>query len=159
MLLLPLIFLLCLLFNKYIENRAAYLINLKRTLNDRIQISRKDQEYKTRKEELDELLAQKPADVFFLLSEITNIFEKEIKIRNFEFITKDRTITAQGGGKKKIIKEFHFIIKGDTNAEILKYIEIFNKNPYFKDVNIPNVSGREFHMEGIFVKGDSYVDK
>ncbi|MBN2534027.1 MAG: hypothetical protein JXB88_14150 [Spirochaetales bacterium] len=153
MLLLPLVLLICLLFNKYIDNRATYLITLRKTLNERIQIYRKIQEYNVKKARLNELLAQKPADVFFLLSEISKIFKNETKIRNFEFITKDKTIGVQGGGKKKIIKEYHFIIKGVTRAETLQYIEIFNKNPYFKNVNIPNVSGNEFHMEGIFIKG------
>jgi hypothetical protein len=158
MLLLPLILIGCLLFNKYIENRAAYLVNLKRTLNERIQIYRKIQEYNTKKNQLKELLEQKPADVFFLLSEISKIFSNETKIRNFDFMTKEKTITLPGSGKRKTIKEFHFVIKGVTRAETLQYIEIFNKNPYFKDVNIPNVSGREFHMEGIFLKGGEDAD-
>jgi hypothetical protein len=159
MLVLPLIILCALLFNKYIDNRAQYLINLKRTLNERIQIYRKVQEYQTKKGQLEELLDQKPADVFFLLSEISKTFKNETKISNFEFITKERTTAVQGSGKKKTIKEYHFIIKGRTQVEILKYIEIFNRNPYFKDVSIPYVSGREFNMEGVFIKGGADADE
>ncbi|MBN2443105.1 MAG: hypothetical protein JXJ04_17225 [Spirochaetales bacterium] len=159
MLLLPLILIIALLFNKYIDNRAHYLINLKRTLNERIQIYRKVQEYTTKKNTLNELLAQKPADVFFMLSEISKIFGNRTKIHTFEFLTKERTIAVQNATNKRKIKEYHFIIKGITQVDTLQYIEIFRRNPYFKDVTIPNVSGNEFHMEGIFVKGDFYVDE
>ena len=157
-LLLILAFTISLTFNKQVSNRAEYLSSLKLKLNERIEQSRHKQNYLKLKEKQMTLLLKRPVNIYLLLSEISKIFGNETKITSFKLDTKDELVFSQDGTRKReIFKTIRFVIEGKTKADAFKYINLFNNNPYFEDVQIPKIEGDRFILEGVFDKGVMYA--
>lgn len=149
-------------FNKQVNNRAEYLSRLKIKLNERIEQSRHKQNYLRLKEKKMKLLSRRPVNAYLLLSEISKIFGNETKISSFKLDTKDELVFSQDGTRKReVIKTIRFTIEGKTNTDAFKYINLFNNNPYFKDVTIPKIDLERdiFILEGVFDKGVMYALK
>ncbi|MBN1697775.1 MAG: hypothetical protein JW881_09690 [Spirochaetales bacterium] len=155
MLAVPLVILVCLLFNKYVETRAEYYRKLKKEKDTIFKISSQRDEYNKKRAELARILEHKPADVFLLLSEINRVFGQNLDLTYFRLETKETTVMVDN--KRERQKRYYFTIEGSTRGEPYTYQNALNSNPYFEEVLVPLITREKFRMTGIFNKGAGYA--
>jgi len=137
-LLLPVIFLICLIFNSYVDNRVEYKKLLEKTHTDKLAKSQSQTKYQALKKELDSLKKIKPLDTYLLFSELTKEMGGDAILNKVKIKVDDRSFYLEGEAMK---------------AEV--YSKSLNANKIFKNVQIteilpdPNIKKDRFKLIGV----------
>ena len=138
-LLIPILLLICLIFNAHVENQIKYRKLLEKTHMDKLAQSQTQQKYQLLQNELNALRKKQPQDVYLLLSELSREMGGDAILSRFRFKADDSTFYLEGEALKA--EEYS---KALTNNKLFKSAQISEIIPD------PAIKKDKFKLTGVF---------